>query len=60
MNLNQIKQEISAIELLAEYQPIINDILNTTESGVLLSDSEREYWITNHTLSFGINKHLLV
>ena len=60
MNLNQIKQEIRAIELLAEYQPIIDDILNTTENGILLSDSERENWIGSHALMFWTSAYVLV
>lgn len=50
MNLNQIQKEISAIELMAKYQPIIETILTTTDGGVLLSASERRNWIRNHAL----------
>ena len=50
MNIRQLQYEISAIELLRKYAPIIDAIMTMTENVGIMSDYDRKRWIEFHAL----------
>ena len=50
MNIRQLQYEISAIELLSKYAPIIDAIMTMTENVGIMNEYDRKKWIENHAL----------
>jgi superfamily II DNA or RNA helicase len=50
MNIRQLQYEIRAIELMAKYQPIIDEIMTRTDGIKPMSAKDRRAWIERRTL----------